>query len=147
MKKTEYSHLHSRSTPKKAFQYYVMSQTLAFLLTNVVLYWRIIVAVAIQEKKKFADNKKNDRITKVIIIVLTAMLCWLPGNFLTFIKVPNPFKRPNGFRAFSVVYSVMMVAVSVPAFANAFIYAGQHREYRKAYAMLFACKSPASIHP
>ncbi|ELU08749.1 hypothetical protein CAPTEDRAFT_217023 [Capitella teleta] len=130
--------------PTTAYRYYVTLQIFVFLFSNVLLYWRIVVSVAIRKKK--SGGKKNEKLTKMVIIVLTVMLiCWLPGNLLYFVKVPNPYLDPDGFKVFSVIYNVIVIMISVPSFANAFVYAGQHKDYRAAYATLFGCKSMASV--
>jgi hypothetical protein len=131
--------------PKVAYQYFIVPQIYLFLLTNLTLYLKIVVAVGVQ-KKKSGGGKKSEQMTKMIVVLLTVMLvCWLPGNILAAVKAPNPFTDPAGFKVFHVAYNLMMLNHSIPPVANAFIYTGQHKDFRRAYASVFACKARAQI--
>lgn len=128
--------------PKKIYRFFLLPQIVVVLLSTVVLYWKIAVAVRNQEKKMNPSAQKNDRITRMIWILLGIMImAWLPGCVVALFKLPEEEADPIGHIAYSIVYNICMLGNGIPFFSNAFVYAGQHKEYRKGYAAILHCKA------
>lgn len=133
----------------EAHRFLFAPQTVIITLGTVILYAKILTKVNSQKKKVQVNSKKSEKMTKMILVLLTVMLAaWLPNNFITLFKLPPAEENPTGHIVYIVVYNILIVVNCVPFFSNAFIYAGQHRDYRKAYSTVMQCGLlKANVHP
>jgi hypothetical protein len=130
--------------PAEAYRYFIVPVFGVALMGNFLLYWRIAVAVAVQRKRtNKTSTTRKERLNRMVLVLLTVLLLsWIPLS--VYIFVPQP-QEPGAIRLYWRTYNIFTLCNTVPSFANAFIYAGQQKDFHAAYKALFTCKSPASV--
>lgn len=126
--------------PAAVYRYFLMPQNMMLLLTTTLLYWKIFSAVQTQKRKVSPATWRVDRMTRMILVLLTVLLCaWLPSSFFILLRVPDQSQNPSGYFIYITMYNILILVHSVSHFANAFVYGGQHKDFRRAYSAILHC--------
>lgn len=82
------------------------------------------------------ESQNSGKLTKIFITIVTIMMiCWTPVVYFI-LNPPSLVKMSDYTSLESDLFRVAFLLVTVPSYANNFVYAFQHRDYRTAYLNL-----------
>lgn len=86
------------------------------------------------------ENQNSRKLTKIFITIVTIMIiCWTPVVYCI-VNQPDDAGTSNVNAPEYKIFRISFLLVTVPAYANNFVYAFQHRDYKMAYLHLLKCE-------